>query len=184
MMRKLGIKNGPNDQNGGNKVYICSFRLSTVRFISVIGLSVLALLTLLMLVPSDRPAALIEQTAKIDYTDADTSEGRAHFASQFGWELSMQSETADDVIIPSVFDDVYTGYNAIQKAQGLNLEKYRGKTVQRYTYLITNYPDVEEQVILTMLVYHGRVIGGDVSSVLQNGFCHGFSKPSDSTVSG
>ena len=64
------------------------------------------------------------------------------------------------------------------------MEKYRGKTVQRYTYLITNYPDVEEQVILTMLVYHGRVIGGDVSSVLQNGFCHGFSKPSDSTASG
>ncbi len=159
-------------------MYICSLRMTTLRFFGVICLSVVTLVTLLALVPTYESAALIRENGKIVYTGADTQEGRIAFAGQFGWEVAAQSEEADEVIIPAVFDKTYAGYNAVQQAQGLNLEKYKGKTAERYVYQILNYPDYSGQVYLTLLVYNGKVIGGDVASPAMDGFLHGFEKKS------
>ena len=78
--------------------------------------------------------------------------------------------------IPSEFDTVYTGYNDIQKEQGLNLAKYKGKEVVRYTYSITNYENYEGVVYINLLVYRNKIIGGDVCSADASGFIHGFAK--------
>jgi hypothetical protein len=61
----------------------------------------------------------------------------------------------------------------IQKKQKLNLEKYKGKTAKRYTYVITNYPDTTETVYLNLIIYKNKVIAGDVCSADVNGFIHG-----------
>ena len=45
---------------------------------------------------------------------------------------------ADSDEVGSRGADVYKSYNEIQKAQGMNLEKYRGKIVKRYTFDIVN----------------------------------------------
>jgi hypothetical protein len=68
-------------------------------------------------------------------------------------------------------------YNEVQKQQGLDLEKYKGKDVIRYTYEITNYPGEEGKVLANLIVYKNRVIGGDICSADVNGFIHGFAKP-------
>ena len=84
---------------------------------------------------------------------------------------------ADEVVevqIPKEFDDVFTNYNAIQKTQGCNLEKYAGKRCKRYTYVVTNYPGQTDNVRANILVYKDRVIGGDVCSLELGGFMHGF----------
>ena len=82
-----------------------------------------------------------------------------------------------EVIVPESFDKVYLGYNEMQKEQGLNLSKYKGKTVTRYTYEVTNYPDYDGTVYISLLVYKDKVIGGDVCSADVNGFVHGFEAP-------
>lgn len=79
--------------------------------------------------------------------------------------------------IPKEFDKIMKTYNEVQKQQGLDLEKYKGKDVTRYTYEITNYPGAEGKVIANLIICKNRVIGGDICSADVNGFIHGFAKP-------
>ena len=82
--------------------------------------------------------------------------------------------------IPAEFDKIMKTYNEIQKQQGLDLEKYKGKEVTRVTYEITNYPEAEGKVLANIILYKNRVIGGDICATDVNGFIHGFAKaPSD-----
>lgn len=100
-----------------------------------------------------------------------SSTERVAFLNQCGW--LVEGERWQDVRIPSEFNAAYTEYNRIQKKQGYNLEKYKGTTVREYTYNVTNYPHFDENVVAHLLVYNGRVIGGDVSSMEVNGFMQG-----------
>lgn len=105
---------------------------------------------------------------------AKTNEERVAFAQSFGWEVGPDPVEVLEVIIPEEFDEVYANYNSIQKKQGFNLEKYAGKRVKRYSYIVTNYPGVDAEVRFNILVQNNRIIGGDVSSLEAGGFMHGF----------
>jgi hypothetical protein len=78
------------------------------------------------------------------------------------------------VTIPTEFDKIFAAYNELQKSQGLNLAKYRGKDVTRYTFSVSNYKDFEGTVYANVLVYRNRVIGGDLCSADVTGFVAGF----------
>ena len=67
-----------------------------------------------------------------------------------------------DVLIPEHFDEAYESYNALQKQQGYDLEKYKGKKVKRYRYRILNYPE-RKNAAATLLVYKGEILGGDIT---------------------
>lgn len=108
-----------------------------------------------------------------DCTGATQSQ-RTAFLAQYGWEIDQKSETADPVVIPQVFDEVFTRYNDIQTAQGFDLTAYAGKLVTRYTYTVKNYPDCEEEVHANLLVCDGIIIGGDLCTWASDGFLHGF----------
>lgn len=109
-----------------------------------------------------------------EFGKAETEEDRVAFIRSYGWEVSDQSAEVEEVSIPREFDDVYTQYNLIQKAQGLDLKDFAGCKVIRYTYNITNYPTGESGVLINLLVYNNKVIGGDVMSPRLDGFMHGF----------
>ena len=70
-----------------------------------------------------------------------------------------------------------TRYNTLQKAQGYDLSKFAGKTVMRYVYKVNNYPSSTEPVYATLLVYKGKVIGGDVTDTAAKGHIRGFKMP-------
>lgn len=101
------------------------------------------------------------------------------FVSQYGWEVNEEPVEVQEVIIPQEFDDTYTAYNEIQKAQGFDLTVYAGLRAKRWTYTVENYTGYENKdcIHVNILVYDGLVIGGDVCSVELDGFMHGFSKP-------
>lgn len=103
-----------------------------------------------------------------------TATERISFLKQFGWQCDENSETEKTTVIPNEFDEVYTPYNEIQKEQGFDLTKYKGKTVKLYNIKILNYPENSEYVYATLLVYEGNIIGGDIHSTALNGFMHGF----------
>ena len=75
-----------------------------------------------------------------------------------------------DVELPRIFDAVYAKYNDVQKQQGLDLSKYKRKKVTRYTYEVTNYDGYEGTVYANVIVYRGRVVGGDLCSAAPDGF--------------
>lgn len=100
-----------------------------------------------------------------------SNEDRLALLTALGWEVNIQPLEALEVQIPEEFSAVYEEYNALQKAQGLDLSALKGKKVMRYTYEIVNYPD-EENVNATLLVYKDKLVGGDICSARLGGFMH------------
>ena len=115
-----------------------------------------------------------EQMASITVGGIKTNEDRRIFLSDKGLEVSENEIDMKKVQIPSEFDEIYTQYNDMQKAQGFDLEKFKGKTVEMYTYQILNYDDTEDEIHANVLIYKNKIIGGDISSVNLEGFMSGF----------
>ncbi|MCD7726974.1 MAG: DUF4830 domain-containing protein [Ruminococcus sp.] len=111
-----------------------------------------------------------------DCITLDTEELRQEFIKDLGWETDSEYTSSKVVKIPVEFDDVYEDYNEIQEQQGFNLEKYKGKEVEIYTYLVKNYPNDKENVYLSLIIFEGRLIGGDVSCNELDGFMQGLKK--------
>lgn len=108
---------------------------------------------------------------------AETNVQRIAYINSFGWQVSEEACEIVEVAIPQEFNDVYDKYNNIQKEQGFDLSKFKGKRVKRYSYEITNYPNEPDNIRVNMLIYNNQVIAGDVCSLKLNGFMHGFKKP-------
>jgi len=161
-------------------MFVCSTRGGTVKLIGVICVALTVLITLIAFVPTYSTSSGAAESAdgKADYRyDGIQSAGdAASFLSQFGWQASGEPVEVRSVTVPAEFDKVFAAYNEIQKAQGLNLLKYRGKEVTRYTFSLTNYPDYTGTVYANVLVYRNRVIGGDICSADVTGFVHGFER--------
>ena len=112
-----------------------------------------------------------------------TKEERLEFLSSLGWEVDPESEREREVVVPETFDEIYESYNELQKKAGFDLTYYKGKTVKRFSYIILNYPsDKKDDIIkLDLLVFDGRVIGGDVYSPRLDGFIIGLEEVEDAT---
>lgn len=159
-------------------MFIYSMRASTIRFLGVVCLSLATLIALIAFVPELQPvsAQAGEEAETISYDKIKTNEDRMTFLGQFGWEVDATPVESTTVTIPAEFDKVFASYNELQRRQGLDLSNYASRTVERYTYTVTNYGDFDGTVLANLLVYRGRVIGGDICSADTNGFIHGFSK--------
>ena len=158
-------------------MFIYSLRASTLKFFAVICVALATLITLIAFVPAyGEGSVAVSGEVKIDYTGIKTNEERIAFLRQFGWEVKSDPVEAVEVTVPSEFDKIFTGYNEIQKRQGLDLSDYKKKNVMRYTYEVTNYDGHDGVVYANILVYRNRVIGGDICSADVTGFIHGFEK--------
>lgn len=113
---------------------------------------------------------------------AQNNSERVQFLSQFGWHVQAEPLAVTEVTIPSVFNDTYEKYNEIQKQQGLDLSHYKEKNCHKFSYTVLNYPKRGHGVIANVLVLDNKVIGGDISSVELDGFCHGFVMPKPSEI--
>lgn len=161
-------------------MFIYSLRAGTLKFFAVVCVSLVALITLIAFVPaygSDAEGYVPSSSElKVEYDGVKTNEDRVNFLKQFGWEVSADPKESSEVTIPAEFDKIFTGYNEIQKRQGLDLSKYKKKNVMRYTYEVKNYEGAQGTVYANLLIYRNRVIGGDICSADVNGFIHGFEK--------
>ena len=124
---------------------------------------------------------LIFAAVKITYaksgggeTALDSAKERIAYLEKFGWQIETDSESVKDSAIPAEFDDVYKSYNEIQKAQGFDLSAYASKPVKIYSLKVLNYPENSEYVYATLILYDGKLIGGDIHSTALDGFMHGF----------
>ena len=121
--------------------------------------------------------AVAAATETIKYTKVKTKDDVISFLAQFGWEVEPEPLEEMKIRIPQEFDKVMKSYNELQRGQGLDLAKYRGKEVTRYTFRVTNYPDYDGVVMANVIVWRSRAVGGDVCSSDVTGFIHGFERP-------
>ncbi len=157
-------------------MFIWSLRAKTLKFFGIICLCLVAIISAVAFIPS-YVAASATPEGEINYSKIKTNDDRVEFLAQFGWQTSSEATDSEQVTIPAQFDKIFAGYNEIQKRQGLDLTKYKGKQMMRYTYEITNYSGYEGKVMANILVYRGKVVGGDICSADMNGFIHGFEAP-------
>ncbi len=162
-------------------MFVYSLRASTIKLVGVVCVALTVLITLIAFVPtyaisSQTSAGVGNGNAEYSYDKIKTPQDAAAFLTQFGWKVEETPLEVKTVTIPGEFDKVFAAYNELQKAQGLNLSKYKNKEVMRYTFAVTNYEGYEGTVWANVLVWRNRVIGGDICSADVSGFVHGFEK--------
>lgn len=157
-------------------MFVYSMRASTLKFFGVVGVALTVLIVLITFVPTYGASASASETVSYNYEKIKTDDDVERFLGQFGWQVGADPHEQEEVTIPETFDKIFSAYNQIQKQQGLDLSRYKRKKATRYTYLVENYPDYEGKVYANVLVYRGRVIGGDLCSADVEGFIHGFEK--------
>ena len=161
-------------------MFVYSMKVTTLKFFAILGIALIAVVSLTLLVPTytvETTSAIAERNENIRFDGIKTNEDRIAFFEQYGWNVEANPIEEVEVTIPREFDKVMTTYNEIQKQQGLDLSKYAKRTMMRYTYKITNYPEYEGTVYTNILVYKNRVVAGDVCSSDANGFIHTLSMP-------
>ena len=97
------------------------------------------------------------------------------FLEENGWLAELHKESVSEKMIPSVFDETYKEYALLQKRQGFDIEKYKGKKISVISYPLLNYPEYEGSgnIYINLLVYNGGIIGADILCTSINGFITG-----------
>lgn len=161
-------------------MFVLSVKKTQIKRVLIISAVVAAALALLLFLYGDKESSPAAKSGDGIVLRAANEEERQFFISQFGWQTTGEPVEVTEVFIPEEFDEVYTRYNETQKKDnGLDLSKYKGKRVKRWTYAVTNYPGYENSedcVRINLLVYSGLVVGGDVCSTELDGFMHGFTR--------
>ncbi len=98
------------------------------------------------------------------------------FLKGLGWEVSEKPIDVRSVIIPQEWNDIYAEYNKLQLQQGFDLDKYRGKNAEIYTYEVYNYGDSRPNIVANLIICDSRLIGGDVCCTELGGFMQGLAK--------
>lgn len=155
---------------------ILTAKVDFKKMILILLMIAAAVLALILIFGGDSETAA--QTAAVSAND-----DRVKFLENFGWEVTPAPKESTQVRIPEEVREMFRRYNALQKSQGYDLSKYAGKKVMRYVYEINNYPDAQEPVYATVLVYKNKVIGGDVTDTSAKGKIRPFQMPPAATKS-
>lgn len=145
-------------------MFVVSVKSSKVKIIlAVVFVCIVALISFIFMGKEYSSAVVSEGGISLRASD---EKERTSFLSQFGWDFDTEPLEVKEIIIPSEFDTAYTEYNALQKRQSFDLEKYKGQVVKRWTYNINNYPGYEGKkdfVQANLLIFNGNVIGADIT---------------------
>ena len=147
-------------------MFIYSVRASTIRFFSVIGLTIAVMIGILVF--NGSADSITTASASVNLSEVKTNEDRVAFIARFGIIVQPVPKESEEIRIPESFDKLLSEYNEIQKSQGLDLSKYKNKKVTRYTYETENYNGGSAYV--NLVIYKGTVIACDVSSSAESGF--------------
>lgn len=150
-------------------MFVYSVRASTIKFFSVIVLTLLVLVGILAL-GSSAADSVYTLSENVDFSGVKTNEERVAFISQFGIKVKPEAVEEEEFRVPENFDRIIAGYNEIQKRQGLDLTRYKNKKVVRYTYEGEPVEEGKEAVYVNLIVYKGTVIACDVCSTSPDGF--------------
>ena len=88
------------------------------------------------------------------------------YLKSLGYEIEFIDEKQFN--IPKNFGEGLKEYNTLQKEQGFNLEKYKGKECVQKQYYVTSKKIYPEKYVANILTYKNKLIGGDLHSLYHN----------------
>lgn len=77
----------------------------------------------------------------------------------YGLDVDGASITADKVKIPRKWDDSFSAFNGVVQQSGMDLTRYKGKTVEKWTALIPAASRGEASSYGVLLVYRKKAVG-------------------------
>ena len=77
----------------------------------------------------------------------------------YGVDVDGASITADKVKIPRKWDDSFSAFNGVVQQSGMDLTRYKGKTVEKWTALIPAASSGETSRYGVLLVFRKKVVG-------------------------
>ena len=77
----------------------------------------------------------------------------------YGLDVDGTSITADKVKIPRKWDDSFSAFNGVVQQSGMDLARYKGKTVEKWTALIPAASSGETSRYGVLLVYRKKAVG-------------------------
>ena len=149
-------------------MFVYSLRASTLKFFAVMVLAVASVVCLALFVPSY--GEVTETGSEAVYEGVRTEAERLALLSRLGYTVKEKPIEEASFTLPAEFDRVLTSYNELQKEQGLDLSRYKKKTLSRYTYEVENYEGYEGTVYINLILFHDRVVAADICSADPAGF--------------
>lgn len=77
----------------------------------------------------------------------------------YGLDVDASTITADKVKIPRKWDDSFSAFNGVIKQSGMDLTRYKGKTVEKWTALIPAASRGDSSCYGVLLVYRKKAVG-------------------------
>ena len=77
----------------------------------------------------------------------------------YGLDVDGASITADKVKIPRKWDDSFSAFNGVVQQSGMDLARYKGKTVEKWTALIPAASSGETSRYGVLLVWRKKAVG-------------------------
>lgn len=77
----------------------------------------------------------------------------------YGLEVDPASITADKVKIPRKWDDSFSAFNTVVTQSGLDLTRYKGKTVEKWVAVVPAQSSGDTTCYAVLLVYKKKAVG-------------------------
>ncbi len=77
----------------------------------------------------------------------------------YGLDVDGASITADKVKIPRKWDDSFSAFNGVVQQSGMDLARYKGKTVEKWTALCPARSRGDTSSYGVLLVYKKKAVG-------------------------
>lgn len=149
---------------GGLALFVFNFKVNdskkvfTIFAVASVAVAVVCIISMISVQNSLPDTATCDELGCYSL-QCDKDDEQCTFLEQF--DLSSEKITDScEVTIPTDFNDTYEQYNELQKEIGLDLEKFKGKSVQKITYELKNC----KTKFAVLLIYKGKVIGGHLTN--------------------
>lgn len=123
------------------------------------------------------PGCLGKGAISSDPINAPTVEQQVAYLAQLGWQVDASPIETLELQLPDDLKADYAEYCKMQNEQGLPFSQFAGQTVMRYTYTVTNYPNIARGVQANLYLCGEQIIAGDIISTGENGFQSGLAFP-------
>lgn len=133
------------------KLFFIALAMITALAVACVAAAVITL---------EKPSYTAHSDSAGDYSLLIKNGDYGAFFSQLGLHIDEEQKTEKSVTIPNDFDEVYSDYNELQKAAGLDLSGFKGSQASLLTFPLKD--GAEGYAVI--LVCKDRVIGGHLTN--------------------
>lgn len=158
-------------------MFIVTAKVPKRRHLLSAALAALAVVVVLLCLR----AAKSHGSGKQDALRMETNEARVKYLASLGWEVDETPLETLRLTLPEELTEPYRSYNELQLEQGFDLSPYLGKTLDRCTYRVTNYPGRPGGCQADLYLSDGFLVAGDVVCTGADGFITTLEYPQEKT---